>query len=188
MSESLVIGVVGLAGSGKSTVVTLLEEHFRIPSIYFGGLVLAELSSRGLEPNAESEQLVREDLRDQHGMAAIAHLALPVIKQQMAQQAVVLLDGIYSWAEVAFIEQELSTSVELIAVSSNRILREERMATRAVRPHSQTELWQRDLAEVENLQKATPIALANWQLGNNGSQAQLQDAVAQVVTGLRLNN
>ena len=62
MSKAKLLVLVGMPGAGKSTCVEYLEEK-NVPSVYFGGVTIDEVKSRGLEVNEANEKLVREDIR-----------------------------------------------------------------------------------------------------------------------------
>ena len=89
------IAIVGMSGSGKSVASDYLEEK-GFEKIYFGGVVLEEIKKRGLEVNPENEKLVRESLREEYGMSAMAKILLPKIEEVSSKKNTVL-DGLYSW-------------------------------------------------------------------------------------------
>ena len=76
------IAVVGMSGSGKSVASDYLES-IGFKKIYFGGVVLTELKNRGMEDTPDNEKFVREDLRREYGMAAMAIKLLPEIKESI---------------------------------------------------------------------------------------------------------
>jgi dephospho-CoA kinase len=184
VSQPAVLAIVGLAGTGKSTAVRAVIDRYHVPSVYFGGEVLAEVARRGLPVGGDSERLVRESLRAEHGMAAIARLALPGIRAGLATAAPFLLvDGVYSWAEVELLRAELPAPLILLAVHAPRTLREERLLHRPVRPMTAEQLRERDEAEIRALDKATPIALADLHVVNDGDRASFEARVLELVAG-----
>ena len=70
-----------MCGTGKSEVVSFLEHKNNFQKVYFGGIVLEEVKKRYGTLTPEFERIVREDMRAEHGFAAIAHLALPEIQR-----------------------------------------------------------------------------------------------------------
>ena len=86
------IAIVGMSGSGKSVASDYLEKE-GFNKIYFGGVVLDTLKNEGLEINPDNEKMMRERLRNEHGMAAMAILLLPKIKESIKNKDTVL-DGL----------------------------------------------------------------------------------------------
>lgn len=164
-----------MAGSGKS-VVTMHLQSKGLKRIYFGDLVLKEVEARGLHLSSDNERLVREDLRCIHGMAAMAILSLPLIRSATHDSQVVI-DGLYSFAEYRCLREELGDNLVVLAVASTRALRYDRLARRAIRPLTPAEAEERDMAEIEHIEKGGPIAIADYTLVNDGSPEALLAAV-----------
>lgn len=182
-TDSPVIALVGLAGSGKSEAGKVLQA-LGYTVVYFGGAVLEEVRRRGLEVTAENEREVREDLRRQHGMAAMAILKLPEIERVQAQGAKVAVDGLYSFAEYELLRERLGHRLKLIAIHTPRALRYQRLAARVVRPLSPEQIDQRDYFEIKNLDKGGPIAIADVHLVNASDAETLHRRVEEAVATL----
>ena len=180
-----IFAVVGLAGTGKSSVVQLLHELLGVPVVYFGGVVVAEVSRRGLKVTEETERVVREELRAEHGMSAIAHLASRDVDEHFGAHDEVIIDGLYSYAEYELLHERYPGQLSLIAVHAPRAVREERLAHRPVRPLTPAEIHSRDLREIRTLDKATAIALADHHLVNDGSMADLRRHVERTIAEIR---
>ncbi len=176
------LAVVGMAGSGKSVVTTHLQSK-GMERIYFGNLVIQEVAARHLPLTPNNERLVREDLRRIHGMAAMAVLSLPVIRAAL-ERVPVVIDGLYSFAEYKLLRQSLGDSLVVLAVTSTRALRYERLAKRPVRPLTAAEAELRDMAEIENIEKGGPIAMADFTVINDGDPSQLLATVDHWLQGL----
>ncbi|CAK0741737.1 conserved hypothetical protein [Gammaproteobacteria bacterium] len=172
------IALVGMPGSGKS-VVTMHLENRGLKRIYFGDLVLREVAARGLNLTPDNERQAREDLRCSHGMAAMAILSLPAIRQALKENSVVI-DGLYSFTEYKFLHEELGDNLVVLAVVSARALRYARLAQRPVRPLTLAEAEARDMAEIERIEKGGPIAIADHTILNDGTQ----EALLAMVDGL----
>ena len=171
--------IVGMPGAGKSTVVDhLAQRHW--PVVYFGGITLAEVETRGLPATQDSERAVRESLRQLHGPAVYAKLSLPSIKRNLASGPTVI-DGLYSWGEYVWLRQELEALVYVIAVCADRRSRYQRLASRQVRRLAPEDAEKRDFAEIENIGKGGPIAIADFTLLNNTSVEALLSQVDHLV-------
>lgn len=162
-----IFAVVGLAGTGKSTVVAMLQKATGAPVVYFGGVIVAEVRRRGLPVNERTERTVREEVRRSLGMSAVAQLAAEEIDKQLTEHPGVIIDGLYSYAEYDFLADRYPNSLRTLAVHAPRALREERLGKRADRPLTPEEITSRDLREISTLDKATPIALADWHIVND---------------------
>lgn len=171
--------VVGMAGSGKSAVSGYLRGR-GWNLVYFGGVTLAELDARGLPHTPVNEKLIREELRRTHGKDAFAKLLLPKILDSLSRGPTVI-DGLYSWAEYLFLQRNLHRPMHVLAVYTTRLLRYQRLAARPVRPLTAAEAQARDYAEIENLDKGGPIAMADVTLVNDASEQDLREAVDRVL-------
>ena len=169
---SLIVAIVGMCGSGKSVAGARLEE-LGFAKVYFGGLTIEEVKRRGLAVNEQNERAVREELRRTHGMGAFAVLSLPKIETQLAAGKRVLIDGLYSFSEYKILKGKYGAELMIIAVFTPRALRYERLASREVRPLTLEEAVSRDYAEIENIEKGGPIALADYTIVNDGTREAL---------------
>ena len=161
------IAIVGMSGSGKSVASDYLEEK-GFEKIYFGGVVLEEVKKRGLEVNPENEKLVRESLREEYGMSAMAKILLPRIEEVSSRKDTVL-DGLYSWDEYVVLKEKFGDKLKLISIVADKNIRYERVGKRKIRPLNREKIEARDIAEIENLAKGGPISIADYYLLNNGS-------------------
>ncbi len=161
------IAVVGMAGSGKSIATDYLEKK-GWNKIYFGGAILDKLKEENKEVTPENEKMMREKIRKEYGMAAVAIILLPKIKESLKKKDTVL-DGLYSWDELVVLQKEFKDRLKLICVVTDKETRYDRVSTRVVRPFNREEIIKRDISEIENLAKGGPIAYADYFLFNNGT-------------------
>ena len=174
-TDSQLLVIVGMPGCGKSLVAQhLREKGWRV--VHFGGITMRELEKRGLAKTEANEKAVREELRATHGMDAFASLSLPEIEESLSA-APTLIDGLYSWSEYRFLRQRFGQRMRVVAIYTRRSLRYERLSRRPDRPLSAEEAESRDFAEIENLEKAGPIAMADYTILNDGGQQDLFRAV-----------
>lgn len=170
------LALVGMPGSGKTLCAHHLKArgfaHFR-----FGGIVVDEVRRRGLAVNPKNEQLVREELRANEGMNAIAQRALPHLKQALAQHPNLVIDGLYGFGEYRLLREALGATLIVVAIVSDRHLRYQRLAQRPERPLTRDEAESRDFREIETLEKGGPIAIADYTLLNDGESDDLLRAL-----------
>jgi dephospho-CoA kinase len=174
--------LVGMASSGKSTVARHLERRdWR--TIRFGEITMREVEARGLPINEPNEKAVREELRATHGMAAYAKLSLPDITGALASGPL-LIDGLYSWAEYRYLKDRFGRRMHVLAIFTARALRYARLSQRAERPLTADEAEQRDFAEIENLEKGGPIAIADYTILNDGTEEDLLAEVDRLLAAI----
>jgi dephospho-CoA kinase len=176
------LAIVGMTGSGKSSIAQHLERK-GWHTIRFGGITMRELESRGLPINEANERAVREELRETQGMDAFARLSLPEIEESFSNRPTVI-DGLYSWAEYKFLRRHLGQKMKVVAIFTTRSIRYARLTQRQERPLTLEEAEQRDYAEIENVEKAGPIAIADYTIMNDGSEEDLLAAVDKLLSTL----
>lgn len=174
------MAVVGLAGSGKSEVVKIIEK-FGFTKIYFGAITAEELKKRNLAVNEKNERSVREAMREELGMAAYAIKNEPLIKAGL-EKGNVVIDGLYSWEEYLYLKKIFS-QLELVAVLAPPTVRYKRLTTRPVRPLSESESLSRDISQIEKLHQAGPIAMADYFILNTDPVNTLLKKVKEVING-----
>jgi dephospho-CoA kinase len=178
-----VVAIVGMPGAGKSEVARVFESN-GFTRIRFGDLTDREIKARGLELNEHNERLVRESLRREHGMAAYARLNLPTIDPAL-KQADVVIDGLYSWEEYLVLRDHYAEAFRVVAVWTSPATRYARLSKRKVRPLNTEEAAGRDKAEIENVNKGGPIAMADFTILNELSLESLKQATEKVVAALK---
>ncbi len=167
-----VIAIVGMAGSGKSEVARLFEEH-GYTRVRFGDITEEEMKKRGMTISEANERICRESLRKELGMAAYAIKNQPRIDAALEKTPVVA-DGLYSWEEYLSLKSYYGDRFHVVAVYSSPATRYARLSTRERRPLTLEEASSRDKAEIENLNKGGPIAMADFILINESSLSDLQ--------------
>jgi dephospho-CoA kinase len=183
-----ILAIVGMTGSGKSTVVEHLAAS-GVPVVYFGGLVLEEVKNQGLAMTETNEKPIREMLRQQHGKQVFAkHVADRVKELLKSGHEAVILDGLYSWSEYQYLVNEFQSSLRLIAVVSPKELRYQRLKNREIRPLTEEEATLRDISEIENLEKGGPIAYADYYVLNNAGVKSLHAQVDDLLNDMSLKN
>ena len=178
-----VVSIVGMAGAGKSEVARRFEES-GFTRIRFGDITDQEMEKRGLEPSEESERYVRELLRHEHGMTAYAALNLPRIESALKRSSVVI-DGLYSWEEYILLKDHYKGNFYVVAIWASPQTRYARLTARASRRLTADEAFSRDRAEIENVSKGGPIAMADFTILNESSLENLREATDRVISRLR---
>ena len=183
---SYVIAVVGLCGVGKSEATKYISKKLGAPLVYFGGVVLNELRKDGLECTPSNEKAKREALREKYGMAAMAVLSLADIRKHLNSNNSVVVDGLYSYEEYDVLRDNFGEKLITISLHSRKAIRYYRLSERPVRPLTKVEVDQRDKAEIQNLNKAPPIALADVHIVNNEDISKLYSELELELKGLNV--
>lgn len=126
MVDKLVIGLAGMAGSGKSLVVNVAKENgFNI--IIMGDEVREEARRRNIEPTPENLGEIMLELRQKEGEAVIAKRC--ILKMERAAKQKIIVDGIRSLAEVEHFKQHF-LNFTLVAVHASPETRFKRLFKR----------------------------------------------------------
>lgn len=175
-----IIAIVGMCGSGKTVAINYMKNRYSFETIYFGGVVLDNMRLNNIEINTDNERIMREDLREKHGMAAIAILSASSIDTKLKDNNVIAVDGLYSYSEYLFLKEKFGTVI-LIAIHANKNVRIERLCERKLRPLTIDEIFKRDHLEIINLEKGGPIAIADFHIVNNGNENRLFEKIDVVI-------
>lgn len=188
-----IVAIVGMCGAGKSIVA---DEFVKAGYQYlrFGQITMDEIKRRGLPVTEESEKEVREGFRKKHGMAAYAILNLPKINE-LFKRGDVVADGLYSWSEYKVLKEKYGDKLIVVAVCaspqmryarlgdrSKKIKKDERLRYRSFTPE---EARARDYAEIENVEKGGPIAMADYTIINDGSFEDLYKKIDEILATIR---
>ena len=174
-----IICLVGMSGSGKSVVAdVLVKKGFQF--CRFGQLTLDIVKERGLEPTEVNEKVIREGIREEHGMGAFATLNIPKF-DQLLEQGNLVADGLYSWTEYKILKDYYQDRMLVVGLISPPEARYSRLAARTEvdekmrnRPATREQAQARDYAEIENIEKGGPIAMADHYILNIGSLEELK--------------
>lgn len=159
------LAIVGMAGSGKSVA----SEFFRskgIPVLRFGDQTDIGLKEAGFPRTEEHERVYREKIRRELGMAAMAIKIEPRIIESAKTNELVVLDGLYSWEEYIYLKEKFP-QLQLLCIWTPPALRYQRLRDRKERALTETDAKKRDIAEIENLHKGGPIAIADYLIIND---------------------
>lgn len=176
------IAIVGMPGAGKSVAADFFRAK-GIPVLRFGDQTDISLKELGLPRNEKNERFVREKLRKDFGMAAMAIKIEPRILEAAKTHSVIVLDGLYSWEEFVYLKKKFP-QIQLLCIYAPPSLRHGRLMHRAVRPLSREEAQSRDVAELEKLNKGGPIAIADFLIKNDNDEASFQSNLEKIYTQL----
>ena len=177
-----ILAFVGLTGSGKSSAVKHFTEK-GYPKVYFGGVIYEAMAEAGIEKGEENEKVFRVEIRKKEGVDFVVKRIIQQIHDLAAAgQHRIIADGIYTWAEYKAIKHEFPGETFVIALTSPKHLRYQRLENREDRPQTAAISASRDTREIEDLQKGGPIAAADYYVANNENAEHFYkqlDAIAQ---------
>jgi len=177
------LALVGMPGAGK----TVCAQHLRRKGYFtlrFGAVVIDEVRRRGWALSPARERSAREELRAAHGMAAMALISLPKLHEALRGHQCIVIDGLYSFSEYKLLIEKLGAPLVLVAVAAPRQLRYQRLAARPERPLSARQARERDMQEIESLEKGGPIAMADYTLLNDRAPTDLLDQLDALLESL----
>lgn len=181
MDKKIVLAFVGMPGAGKSEATAYLKEK-GIPFVRFGQFTDDEVKKRNLQLNPINERTIREEFRRELGMGAYGIMAQPKIQELLANSQIVVLDGLYSWEEYILLQKEFP--LKLVHIYAEPEKRYERLAVRPIRPLTNEEAHNRDIVELEKLNKGGPIAIADYCIQNEGDLTQLHEMIENLLVKL----
>ncbi|MEK7166761.1 MAG: AAA family ATPase [Patescibacteria group bacterium] len=174
-NEQKILAIVGMPGAGKSSAAEFFKNQ-GIPILRFGDQTDIGLKEHGLERTEKNERWYREKIRQELGMAAMAIKIEPRVRDALTSHHIVVLDGLYSWEEYIYLIGKFP-QLKLLCIYASPEIRYERLRTREVRPLASDEARIRDFAELENLNKGGPIAIADRLVLNEGDKDSLENSL-----------
>ena len=168
LKDTLIVGLTGMPGAGKTTVANYLSEK-GISLLIMGDVVREVAENDGLEPTSDNLAKLMLRLRKRNGPEAVAHLIvskIKLMKKEDNQLSVVIVDGIRSMAEVQVLIQ--IGSVKLLAIHGSTLTRytHVRERGRSDVPSNIVEFDKRDKIEMD-VGISNAIALADETISNN---------------------
>ena len=139
--------------------------------------------------DGESEKKFREEIRQKEGKDFVVLRAIRETKKLIeAGQKHIVLDGLYSWTEYKILRKEWPTEMTVVAIVTPKALRRKRVAERPDRPFDAQAVAERDRAEIENLEKGGPIAIADYYIDNSGTVEEFQEAFGKLMKDIHFIN
>lgn len=184
------ICLVGMCGAGKSEVAEYLKTKREFGYVRFGQITLDKVKEMNVPPTEALEKEIREGFRKEHGMAAFAILNIPKF-DELLKKSDVIGDGLYSWEEYLVLKEKYGDALVVIATYASPRTRYARLENREARHGADKDLRyrnftpaeaaSRDKAEIENINKAGPIAVADFTFVNESSVKNLKVQIDEVL-------
>jgi len=189
-----IICIVGMVGAGKTAVSDELVRH-GFGYLRFGQITLDKIKERNLKINENNERDIREGLRKEHGMGAFAIFNIPKI-DELLKKSDVVVDGLYSWSEYKILKERYGDSMYVVAVYAPPKLRYARLKNRNIendpkhrfRSLPEKDAKARDYADIENIEKDGPIAMADFTIVNTGTIDELKEKTNEILLNITKNS
>ncbi|MBC7868552.1 dephospho-CoA kinase [Candidatus Saccharibacteria bacterium] len=140
------------------------------------------MTKAGLAHTPENEQPFREELRSREGKDFVVNRIIKQINDLVAAgQHRIVADGLYTWTEYKTLKRAFPGELSVVAVVAPKHVRHHRLSIRPIRPLTETEANQRDWAEIENLEKGGPIAIADHFIINDGNMESFDAQIEQTL-------
>src|SRR5262249_9547014 len=151
---SKIIGLVGLAGTGKSTAGAVIRREFGFRLIQPADAIRQELNAQKRDETPENERIIQMEIRQKLGMDALVRLCREKILSALREGNGVLIDSMCSYSELIYLKNSLEDyQSRVIAFHSTRSRRIKRLASRVRRSLSAEQMHERDELEVTKLEK-----------------------------------
>lgn len=184
LHENIILAFVGMPGAGKSEAAAYLKQK-GVPFVRFGDLTDEGIKAMGLSLTPENERFYREKIRHELGMGAYAIKAEPKLNNLLKSYSLIAIDGLYSWEEYTFLKEKFPNLL-LIHVYAEPAKRYKRLAKRPIRPVPYEESRNRDVTELEKLNKGGPIAIADYIIENDTSLEDLHSKIDRMLAQLNV--
>jgi dephospho-CoA kinase len=177
-TNKIVIGVAGMAGSGKSIIVDAAKQN-GYTVVIMGDVIREETKSRGLEPTPENIGKVMLNLREKGGNTIIAEKCIPKINA--TQNEKIIIDGIRSLVEAETFARHFA-KFTLVGVHASPEVRFKRLNSRG--RSDDTDKWEvfheRDLREL-SVGLGNAIAMAEFVLINEKDQKSMEREATELL-------
>ncbi len=143
------------------------------------------MKEAGIEWTEANERQFREEIREREGKDFVVKQIIKEIHDLIdAGQRYIVADGLYTWTEYKLLKREFPGELTVVAVVAPKRLRHHRLTLRPVRPLTVEEASSRDWAEIENLEKGGPIAIADHFLYNDKNIDTLEERIDTLLKDL----
>ncbi|MFH0979617.1 MAG: nucleoside monophosphate kinase [Candidatus Roizmanbacteria bacterium] len=178
VKDKKMIAIVGLPGVGKTDATDFFRKQ-GLPSISFGEVINEFIDDNHLPHVEKTHKKVRLELREKHGMAALAIMNEAKINKMLKNNMTVVIDGLRSWQEYLYLKRTFpKVKIYLLAIYADKELRWARSIKRSHRNKLYGE--ERDLDELIGVNMAPTIAYADFLVKNNFSIEDFHDKLEEV--------
>jgi len=174
--KKLILYIIGLPGSGKSTISKMIAGNFSACSFESGNVIREEIKRRGLRYTKENDKKIAEWFHAGRERMIIERMAKKIV---LCKRRILAVDGFFAPEEISML-QKIGRTV-LIAVSAPSAVRYRReMLRRRFSGESEKYMRERDRRELgEGLGKL--LKKADYRLSSNTTRKELEKKTAALV-------
>jgi dephospho-CoA kinase len=181
-AKPLIVGLIGLAGAGKSTAARMIVNEYTFELIRLGDHIRDFLAKNGLAATPENERIAQVAIRQEYGMGALMRLSVPRIEKALLGGSNILIDSMCSFSEKEYLHHlKIDCALNVVAVHAPMGKRQLQLIGRSQRPLSYEQMAERDVLEVDQLEKGKLLALADHHLVNNDITDLFEEAVRSLM-------
>lgn len=171
-----ICGIVGLAGSGKTTAIEAIKDLGLI--VTMGDVIRNEAKKRNLKPSGKIIGKIAKDLREKEGPDIIAKKCVDLIKSK--NEDVIIVDGIRSLSEVNVFRKFWKFPIIAIIVKEEERFKRLFERGRSDDPKNISDLKERDKREIQ-FGLNDVIKNADYKIQNDSTIQELKKKIRKLV-------
>lgn len=181
----MIIGLTGLARSGKDTVANYLSQKYGFHHLDFArDALFAEADKRGIEKDKLSLSILGDELRQEQGRAVLAKIINSKIQSESSSKPEqdYVITGFRSPEEVDLIRNEHLNFV-LIEISANQVTRFKRRTEKD--PNDEELFNSRDKRDIYNKGLGEVLKMADYKILNQGTLEELYSLINDLMKKIK---
>jgi dephospho-CoA kinase len=179
---SIIVGVAGKQGAGKSTLGSLLREE-GITVIEFGDVIREEASR--LATSSRDFLAATAAIKRKHGSLHFAQKVLEKVQELDGRSAVILVNGIRGASELQYLRDHIPGFV-LIGIEASQEIRMIRVLALGgilLKPRDTEEFLEKEKHDEERLQIESVLSSADYTILNSGEIAEMREKFFRFLRG-----
>jgi dephospho-CoA kinase len=180
----LLLVIVGMPGSGKSTAADAIAKKFNAAEVHSGDIIREEIHARGLEFSPTADMAIAHWFHTGGREKLVVQRVWERVK--LARKPVIVIEGLRSPSQLNYLKELSGLEPVLIAVNAPFRLRYAREIARGRfgKSESLSYLRKRDKLELEHGQGKL-IRKAKYSISNKGTEQELEEKAVALVSQLQ---
>ncbi|NIO44099.1 MAG: AAA family ATPase [Candidatus Aenigmarchaeota archaeon] len=185
MPKKLVV-IVGLPGSGKSTVAEFIKKEFNADTVHSGDVIREEVKNRGLEYTPENDALIADWFNEtEEGERSLVQRVWDKVKD--SEKDLILVEGFRATGNIEFLEEVAKIKPIVIAITASFNVRVQRELKRGRfgKEEGINYLKLREKQEkkhgIENLINNADYTIDNSGLNKEETNAKISEIIKEVL-------